>query len=153
MDGSIKAGAGKVDITPPLGISIVGTFIDNRAEMIIDKLFVNSLIIDDGKKEIAIISVDVCVIPDNIYKDIVSMIVKNCGIKKDNIIIGATHTHSGPLLAELFLGIGEIWIDYIESFIRSVVRSVSMAQKNMKQVRIGVGKGKNDNFFRNSDLT
>lgn len=152
MKGSINAGSWKVDITPPLGISIVGTFVDKHAEKIMDQLYSNSIVIDDGKKEIAIVSIDVCVIPDNVFKEIINKIEDTCGINKNNIIIAATHTHSGPSLGELFIDLGEVWPEYIEIFIRSVAKSVIMAQRRKKPVRVGVGKGKNDKFLFNRRL-
>lgn len=152
MKSKVTAGVWKTNITPPVGIPTAGSFDDIRAQEIMDELYAGAIVIDDGGREIAIVSADVCAIPDDVFKDIIERIEKNCGIAKDNIIIAATHTHTGPKLGDVFVGVGEIWENYVEYFREGIVTAVYMAKKRKQPVKIGAGKGKNGRFTFNRRL-
>jgi Predicted membrane protein len=152
MAKEIMAGVWKTNVTPPVGISMEGSFFDIRAEKIVDELYASAVVIDDGIKEIAIVSVDVCTIPDNIFKYIADRIEHICGISKNNIIIAATHTHNGPKIGDGFINVGEVWDDYVENFKKCVATAVIMAKKRKQPVKISVGRGKNENYIFNRRL-
>ncbi len=60
MQEKIKAGAAKVDITPPLGTLINGDFITHYATHIHDLLFAKALVLQNNNITIAICVVDIC---------------------------------------------------------------------------------------------
>lgn len=152
MESNILAGTWRTNITPPLGVGSAGSPFEVRMEEILDDLYSNAIIIDDGGKEVAIISIDVCNVPDDVYRSIAIDIEKKCNILQANIIIAATHTHNGPYLGGSFVGIGDVDGSYVENFKKCVVTSAVMAQKMKKPAAIGVGRGFNDKFIFNRRL-
>ncbi|MCX7843656.1 MAG: neutral/alkaline non-lysosomal ceramidase N-terminal domain-containing protein [Clostridia bacterium] len=154
MDKIIRSGAYKCDITPPLGGCIAGSYSIIRSARILDKIYAHALVVDDGKTEAAIISVDVCSITDkNIYMKITQNISEFCGIPASNILVAATHTHSGPLLfspiPEVF---GEVDKCYVDYFIKQIVTAVRMAQQRKCPAKLSAGKGRNPNCVFNRRL-
>ncbi|HHW49763.1 MAG TPA: hypothetical protein GXX14_14260 [Clostridiaceae bacterium] len=152
MERKLLAGTWKTNITPPLGIALPGGFTERRAQEIQDELYSNAIVIDDGNREIALVSVDVCVIHNNICKDIYRLIEAGCNIKEENILLAATHTHNGPKLGDIFVGVEDTWEEYVENFKKCVASSVIMARKRKKPVKIGAAFGINDRYVFNRRL-
>ena len=150
----IKAGAYKVNITPPLGMCIAGTFSIVKATEIVDDLFIHALVLDDGVTETAILSADVCFLSTEfVHERILPRIESSCNISTDHIIIAATHTHSGPLLhstlPEVF---GTVSEEYLERFVGAAVTAVLMAIKQKVPVHVGAGSALNKNHVFNRRL-
>ena len=61
---TLKAGFGRVNITPSLGSEIVGYFHPRYAEGILDELEVNALALTTGEDRVVLISADLCYITD-----------------------------------------------------------------------------------------
>ncbi|TES91635.1 MAG: hypothetical protein E3J94_03550, partial [Desulfobacteraceae bacterium] len=92
----LKGGCAKVNITPPLGIPLIGSY-GKPSDDIIDELYAKALVLNDGSTTIAIISVDLLYSPlEEITNPIRKIIKDKIGIPEQNIFICATHTHSGP---------------------------------------------------------
>ncbi len=97
------AGFTKIDITPEPGLPMAGYV--NRKDKSIgahDPLYARILYIDSLDQELLLVSLDLIRIDDTLYGNIIKVIEKNHGLSRNNIIIAATHTHSGP---EVSLGL------------------------------------------------
>ncbi len=142
----MKVGFGKVCITPPVGFSLVGYFFDRRAEGILDPLYAVSFIIDDGENTFAIVSCDVIWIDQEIVKKVKEIVSKEIKIKAENILIHATHTHTGPLTTKPDNSIytKNFYVDssYLKILPLYIAGSIKIAYKNLKEVEIGIGKTK-----------
>ena len=64
-----QAGVAKVNITPWLGLSIVGYMNDRKVEAIHDEIHVRCLVLDDGANALAIAVVDSCAVTRKIMDD------------------------------------------------------------------------------------
>ena len=142
----MKVGFGKVCITPPVGFSLVGYFEDRRSEGILDDLYATSFIIDDGKNLFIIISCDLIWIDEKITKKVKKILQNDLEIFPKNISIHATHTHTGPLTSKPLGSIytRNFYVDksYIDILPLYIAGSVKIAFKNMKDIKIGVGKSR-----------
>jgi len=144
----LKGGCAKVNITPPLGIPLIGSY-GKPSDDIIDELYAKALVLNDGSTTIAIISVDLLYSPlEEITNPIRKIIKDKIGIPEQNIFICATHTHSGPevftrtkLRPEKEVPASEIDQFYLQTLIRKMAGSVLIAHKNMREVKIGATKG------------
>ncbi|NSW92875.1 MAG: neutral/alkaline non-lysosomal ceramidase N-terminal domain-containing protein [Firmicutes bacterium] len=152
MEAKIKAGTYRTNITPPLGICLEGSLGKVVAREIKDNLYANSVVFCDGKEKAAVVSVDVCYIPGEIFADIIKEVEASCDIPQNNILIAATHTHLGPTLRDDLLGEYQAWTEYVEVFKRQVVTAICMAAQRIQPVKIGAGKGKNENHVFNRRL-
>ncbi|HEY8743283.1 MAG TPA: neutral/alkaline non-lysosomal ceramidase N-terminal domain-containing protein, partial [Chloroflexota bacterium] len=100
----LRAGAARVVVTPPLGVSLAGSYHDRRANGLHDDLYARALVIDDGATQVAIVSVDVIGVRSATTVAARHLIEHLCGIPGDNVLIAATHNHSGPLTREANAG-------------------------------------------------
>ena len=83
------------DITPPLGGFMWGYYRQRYAEVIHDRLFARSMLIEDEGNYIAFIVIDSCVIPREMHAIVTERIEKYTGIKPSSVCISANHSHTG----------------------------------------------------------
>lgn len=119
---ALRAGAGKVDVTPAPG-DLPKTY-----DGILDHLYSRAIVIDNGSASAALISVDAGAIPDAVWNGVSQQVEKDLGIPARNILLTATHTHSVP---------GQTGPDYV----RKIVESVRMAKERLTPARVGYGTG------------
>jgi len=145
---ALKGGCAKVNITPPLGILLIGSK-GQPSDDILDELYAKAMVLNDGNTTIAIVSADLLYTPlEEITNPVREIIKEKTGIPEENVLVCATHTHSGP---EVFarskvpskgrMRACEIDESYLQTLIRKVASSVLIAHKNMQEVRIGAAKG------------
>jgi neutral ceramidase len=87
---AFKAGAARVDITPPKNALPKGF------EGVNDPIYVRAAVLDDGSQRAALISVDAGAIPDQIWTAVTEGAQKELGIAPERLMITATHSHSVP---------------------------------------------------------
>ncbi|MBC8472757.1 MAG: hypothetical protein H8D56_25125 [Planctomycetes bacterium] len=146
--GGLRAGSAKVNITPPLGITLIGSY-GKPSDSILDDLYAKALVLSDGSTTLAIVSLDLLYSPlEDITQPVREIITEKIGIPAQNILVCATHTHSGPevfrrskLLPEKQTNVDDIDQFYLGSLIRKIAGSVSIAYNNMQDVKIGAAKG------------
>ncbi len=97
--GGLRAGAGVVTITPPLGTPLAGHFEERRAETIDDDLTARSLVLDDGAAPLALVVCDLIRLPGHVVGAAREAVAARCGIPAERVMISATHTHTGPVTA------------------------------------------------------
>jgi hypothetical protein len=144
----LQGGFAKVNITPPLGIPLIGSK-GQPSDAILDDLFVKAMVLRDGQSTIAIVSADLLYTPlDEITNPVGRMICEKTGIPETHVMICATHTHSGPEVFALSkfppeqrIPASKIDQSYLGILIRKIADSVLMANKNMQSVKIGLAKG------------
>lgn len=149
----MKAGLLSVDITPPLGIVIGGNGReDSKARGVHDNLRANIVILDNCKEKVLFIGLDLLAILGEDCEAIKSRVEKETGIKKSNITINATHTHSGPNVIKIFMHDDQEIKDmdrYRIGLIDAVARGVSTANDSMFECRIGFGRTEEYNYSFN----
>jgi hypothetical protein len=93
---SIKVGFFEDDITGPVGFPQTGYRERRRVSQgIIDRLYCRTLYIKFKSEKYALVSLDLCGVDKKFREKTCSRIETMTGIPKENIIIAATHTHSG----------------------------------------------------------
>lgn len=147
-DANLKAGAAKVDITPPIGTTLsgFGARMGKPSTGVHDPLYARCLVLDNGKEKIGMVSIDTVLFQRHMYDTVSKRVEKETGIKYGNLLIAATHTHagSGGLLKEAgpLLGAGIYKPEIYKVFIDKVGQCVVQANKNSKKASIGMGSGK-----------
>jgi len=146
--GVLRAGSAKVNITPPLGVKLIGSY-GKPSDSILDDLYAKALVLNDGDTTLAIVSLDLLYSPlEDITGPVREIITEKIGIPAQNILVCAIHTHSGPevfsrskLAPEKEVKADDIDQFYLGSLIRKIAGSVSIAYNNMQDVKIGAAKG------------
>ncbi|NMB95454.1 MAG: hypothetical protein GYA02_02415, partial [Clostridiaceae bacterium] len=135
-----KCGLAEVDITPGLGSIIPGQFHVRYSTGIKDNLYAKAAVLDDGKNTLAIVAIDALFVEDTSVRKIREKVNKALRIPETNIMISATHIHSGGPVSD--------WGDYIkkdtsyiEHMINKCVDAVIIAHKNARPSVISFGKG------------
>jgi len=138
----MKAATAKINITPPFGTPMGGNVrVDNKARGVHDDLFCNILILDDGKKKICFLGFDLIGLNYTSCNDIKNEIESMTKIPDSNIVIWATHTHSGPDTCTLLTkGIDKLIDEYLDDVIKKVAKGIAEANKNYKEIILKVGK-------------
>ena len=97
----LQVGYSQVNANPPLGIGIDGYYVPRFAKGFLDDIEVISMVLTCGDTTVAMVSVDACLIEEDLIARFCAAAEKATGIKKENIFLSATHTHTGPFLNAL----------------------------------------------------
>ena len=92
----LKAGFARVDVTPMLGIKIVGYFKTRLADGVLDPLEINALAFECGESRAVVLSMDHCGLKQVVCDQFREHVAEVTGVPVEAIFIHATHTHTGP---------------------------------------------------------
>ena len=92
----LEAGAAKVEITPPVGTPLngYGARMGRDSLEVHDPLYARCLYLSDGTTSLFLVTSDLCVINRELRERVLQLAPKE--VPPENIILTATHTHSGP---------------------------------------------------------
>lgn len=131
------AGAAKVKTTPPLGTRINGDFVTHYANFVHDDLNSRALVMEQGDTKVAIVVVDICVMPKEFLDDVKKSITDHTGIPASHILISSTHTHAAGSVADVHLG--SVDPGYVKKLPGLIVQSVVEALRKLKPAQIAFG--------------
>jgi hypothetical protein len=132
----LKAGAAKVDITPPIGYPMwgYGARHDAASTGVLDPLHARALVLAAGDERIALVSLDLGRAPTRQSMAAIRDCVKPAGI--EHLFLVGSHTHHGPVL-EL-----RTWPDskqpYVVELERKIGDVILDAAKNLRPARLGI---------------
>lgn len=135
--GVLLAGAAKTDITPPLGTYINGDFVTHYARYIHDNLFAKALVLNNEETTVAIVVVDICVMPKEFVDDVKTEISSVTGIPFQNILVSCTHTHAAGSVASVYLAAADLL--YTKKLPALIVRAVIQAKQNLRPAKTAFG--------------
>lgn len=147
----LKAGLARTDVTPNKSLFLYGyPHIERYSQDVHDPLYASALILDNGQIQLVFCAVDILLISNYITKKVRELVKQRCAIPKENIMISATHTHSGPGVRD---GISQRYDpivpppdkEYVESLIERTVQTIMEAYNNKIECELGLtiadGKG------------
>lgn len=133
-----RAGAATSNITPPLGMTIVGNFAPQPiSKHVHDELHVRCLALDDGKTKLVFAVVDNLHLSREIWDQAKQKLEADTGIPASNMMFSATHTHSSVSAIHN----KEVGFDYRSLVISRIVDGVKRAINNLEPARIAWGTG------------
>ncbi len=137
-----RAGAAKADITPPIGLEIVGGWKPYPSTHVHDPLHVRCLVLDNGQTRVAIAICDNLGIPRDVLDEAKRRLRETAGLPEDHVLTAATHTHSSvSAYGPNRMGTNEEFNDYQKLLITRIVDGVRTAIHNLEPARIGWGAG------------
>lgn len=142
--GQLQAGAGRVDITPPVGIAHAGwgSQTHQRAEAVDMPLLCTALVLASDGLEVAIVDLDLIWVMPELDAAMREAIQVETGIKPENVRISFSHTHSGPILDFTWMTEGdELIVPYVSTLPKKVAAAVAEGRRNLRPARVGAGKG------------
>ena len=133
----IKAGAAKVNITPPYGTIINGDFLPMYAQVIHDSLYSKALVFDNGQQRFAFVVVDNMTLDVDLINDAKEIIFKNTGLTPEQVMISCTHAHSTGSVIETATVQADM--SYRLVMPGKIAMSVSLALENLQPAKIAWG--------------
>ncbi len=144
---SLLVGYAKVNYTPRIGLGMVGNYRgdDYGSRGIHDSLYSKAIVAagKDGKKT-AVMSVDICNINKEAVQFLRNYVASKSDLKPEDIMIHATHTHSGP----------ESKLDAPEAkiYLTQAADAVVQANQQLRPTRLLAGRTTEDRVSHNRRL-
>ena len=136
-NGVLVAGASAVDISPrTLPVRRNGGFIEATATRIADPLHARALVLADGRTRIALVVVDSCMLPRTLCDEVKELVEQSTGIRRDRVMISATHTHSAPSAMDYCLG-SRADPEYTRTLAPRIARAVVEAKNRERPAELG----------------
>jgi len=148
---SLSVGAAEIDITPPVGSRMAGYFNERLATGVHDPLHAKAIVLRQGQKQIALVSCDLIGVSLGVTTNARARASERTAIPVTNIVICATHTHTGPLfegpLRNYFheVAMGKYSndprekVDYLPFLIERLVKVITAAQANLRPAEVQAG--------------
>lgn len=155
LAGDLKIGSAAVKITPPEGAPMAGYYSDRGAAGVHDELYAKAMVIEKDGSKIAIISCDLISVTSDIVSKVRDIVGKTLGITADNIMISATHSHTGPVIPKkndryTISGItSEILSKYISELPGLIAESAKLANAGLAPAKISMGLGHEESISFN----
>ena len=129
-------GYSEVDITPPVGVELCGYgYYPGRISTgIHDPLFVRAISFSEGEKRLLLLNCDLLTVSRKILDEVKQNLKKDLGLRKEDILILSTHTHTGPNASDTE-GIGERDENYCRALPALLIKAGHEAFKSMRQVK------------------
>lgn len=135
---NLKAGVAKVDITPPDAATVKVAGHVRPVTGVRDPLHAAVLILDDGETKAAIVTLDTIGAWDDMVRKARIRIAAETGVPAANILVAASHNHSGPGYIE-----NEAWaktlIDKLEAAARQAAGGMRPVSIGYSEDRISFG--------------
>ena len=124
-----RAGVAKADLDPPTGLPMAGYGVRHSTGTL-DPLEARVLVLSDGARNIAFVTLDLCFPFDPPIMDEIRRAVRG---SVDEVIFHASHTHSGPTYSEA--------PEAAKHAVPRVAAAIEAAARSMVDARIGNGWG------------
>ena len=136
MSAEFQAGAVVLDITPvQLPVVVNGGMLSRTVEQVKTRLNARALVLDDGQQRLGIVIVDSCMLPRPFLDEVKQLASRRTGIRRDRILIAATHAHSAPA------GMGCLGTDadmtYLPYLRERLAQSLVAAEANLEPAKVG----------------
>jgi hypothetical protein len=130
VESNLRASAAKVDITPPEGTKVEGH--PRVTHGVRDPLQAGILLLDDGKTKAGIVTLDTLAAWDEVVAYLRAGIAQATGTPGANILVAASHNHSGPGYAG-----NPGWA---RDMVAKIAGAAADAAKDLRPVTIGYGE-------------
>jgi hypothetical protein len=137
---SLYAGAARVDITPRRPIPKGGFRLGpNAPHASLDPLLARALVLKAGGRTVALVAVDLLIVSAAMTDAVRKRALAEAGVPEDNLLLGASHTHSGPdLFPFMFEG---ATAEDVQWTVDRIAEAVRRAAADLHPARLGVGRG------------
>jgi neutral ceramidase len=144
----LRVGRAAVDITPPAGVPMAGYYYVRLSEGVHDPLHAKALVLESGGVKAALVALDLVGVPRNIVDSAREQISKTTGVPGANVMISATHSHTGPEMGGRLLGVQpepkRLADAYLSGLPARIAESVRRAEADLQPARVRVAVGHED---------
>jgi neutral ceramidase len=150
-NAELIAGVAVTDITPPLGYRMSGYFRERLSTGISNPLMAKAVVFRQGDESVAIVTCDIIGLSLDVTSRARRQASRQTGIPAENILISATHSHTGPLyfgaLRKHFhdLAVAKDGsdpcekVDYASELVGKIVKVIKQADATIEPARLEAG--------------
>jgi len=147
----LMAGLAVTDITPPIGYRMSGYFRERLSTGTSNPLLAKAIVLRQGDERAALVFCDIIGLSLDVSSRVRQQVAKQSGIPAANILIAATHSHTGPLyfgaLRKHFhdLAVAKHGsdpyekVDYSSELVAKIVKVITQANAAAKPIRLKAG--------------
>jgi neutral ceramidase len=136
---ALRAGVGKVVITSTPDEFPYTAPRERPYVGIHDDVYSRALVLDDGKRRIALVVVEVTKLPDP--SGLVKQVAQELGVPETNVLIAASHTHNVPLVFFHEKEPNDLQKREIQRLTQGTLEAVRQAKAGLQPARIAFGRG------------
>jgi hypothetical protein len=137
----MEIGFARVDVTPPIGAEMPGSFSKRCNVGVHDPLHARAMVVSDSKTRVALVGVDALSLKHSVVRRARELATEWCGFGP-NIMACASHTHSGgPATGPLGSDPDE---EYLRFLSLRIAQAVTLADRAKVPARLGIGAGHED---------
>jgi len=130
----MRAGFGRVEITPPLGVELAGYgyYLGRKCDSVRDPLYLRAVLIEEGENRQILFSCDLL----GLSQEIADRMIREAarfGVPRDRVMIVSIHTHTGPVV-QYHNGCGETDEEYIRSLADKIRPALEQAAADRAEV-------------------
>ena len=143
--GTLRAGAAKVDITPPSDAALPMSGYADRKEGfkgIHDHIYARAIVLGDGPRLAAILTWELIGVPTPVWETVSERVAKETGIPVEYQLLAAVHDHSAPAPFGMYGNDSPKSAVYTKQVEDATVEAVRKAKENLQPAKIGVATGK-----------
>ena len=135
----LRLGVGAERINPPLGVPLPLAYSGGGEPVAVkgrhDDCWARAIVLERGETRLAIVSVDLCTMRDDQYREVVARIAMRCRIPTENVTIACTHNHSNNSLLEPFDAPPSPWQETLNDLIVSAVYQACRRLEPVSRIR------------------
>jgi len=142
-----RAGAAAVKITPPKGTPLAGYYYNRAAEGVHDDLYSKALVLEQDGTRVAFVVCDLISLSRPIVEEARKLIGENSGVRGENVMVSATHSHTGPVLRGGSTrnaaqgGEQDVAVKYADELPRLIAESVKLAAEKLTNAVVSAAIG------------
>jgi neutral ceramidase len=150
LAADLRVGAAAVVITPPEGTPLAGYYSQRGSKTVLDDIHAKAIVLEAGDTKAALVVCDLISLPRHVVTEARRQVAAATGIPGANVMISATHTHTGPVLTresaldELVGATSDLGRRYTEKLPELIAKAVGDAHKKLAPARAATAIGKED---------
>jgi neutral ceramidase len=138
--GQLRAGAGEVCITPPVGVDLSGFgFREGPSEGVHDDLFCRVLVLDDGEERVILAGMDLLRLKPELETAMCEAVASAVRCTPEAVLLNCSHTHAGPDTGGLE-ALGRPHEEYVVSLPERAAVAASMAMGELEPAMLRYGE-------------
>ena len=158
--GPLKAGVGKIEITPTEPVWMSGYAARTRpSNGVLVPLWAKALAVESSaRRRMVIVTIDVVGIPGAVTEEVAMRARKQYGLERAQLVLNASHTHAGPMVWPNLRNLVALAPEeqrrvenYTRQFADALVKVIGAALTDLAPATISYGEG-SVNFARNRRL-
>ena len=99
LGGELRVGTGAVEINPSDGTPLAGYYSERGSAGVTDTIYSKAAVLESGTTRVALVVCDLISLPRHTVVESRKRIEAATGIPAGHVMISATHSHTGPVLA------------------------------------------------------